>query len=437
MKKELVALTGVIALAAVCQNVEAKSLEEVLKEKGVITEADLKTVTKQNEYKLGKGLTFTSADEKYSLTINQAFQAQLAHTNYQTPGKTDVTDLNLRRVKTIFSGYAFSKDFTYNASYNMTNLNTANTGSTKAIEEVYINYRFLNELNLLAGQTKVQYSRSWITSFRLQQFVDGSFVRAAFYPGFDTGIYTHGKILDGKLKYNFAWLGGNGQNVKSVDGTNAFNIRLGVDPLGEMAMIESDLAYSKKPLVSFAGSFYKNKIAKIPTTTTTYSGPVNALVATTKTTTAAETNNLGYGSSTGWLGMALAAGDLGTTAENLSINTFEVDMAAKWRGASFTAEYYWGQAKGDTSNKLVVAKGAYAQAGYFIIPQKLEVAMRYNWLNSSIFSKKNTQISELQGGVNYYFYGNNLKLQADVTNRHTYSTVADDLTGRLQLQFIF
>ncbi len=60
MKKSLVAVVAVLgACFMAVQGVEAKTLEDVLKEKGVITEADYKEVTKVKpyDYKLGKGFT--------------------------------------------------------------------------------------------------------------------------------------------------------------------------------------------------------------------------------------------------------------------------------------------------------------------------------------------------------------------------------------------
>lgn len=53
------------------QGAQAKTLEDILKEKGVITEADYKEVSRSKpfDYKLGKGFTFTSADEKFQLTL--------------------------------------------------------------------------------------------------------------------------------------------------------------------------------------------------------------------------------------------------------------------------------------------------------------------------------------------------------------------------------
>lgn len=422
MRKEVVALASIFALGAVCQNVQAKSLEEILKEKGVITEADLKTVTKPSEYQLGKGMTFTSADGKYSMTLNQHLQVQYAYTHNEDPAKTDVSDVNLRRVKTAISGYAFSKDFTYKATYNFGQLSTT---PNKALEEVNIKYRFMDELQVMIGQEKIQFARNWITPYTAQQFVDGSYVRSAFYPSYDTGINLHGEILKGIFKYDAGWFSGAGQNVKNTDSKNSYNFRVSVDPLGNMKLIEGDLEYSQKPLLSLGASYYINTLSKTATT----SGST--------TTTAISTNNLGFAGSAGWLGSALSSNFFGTKAENLDINSLETDMAFKWRGASLQGEYFWGQAEGKTSKKIAVAQGAYIQCGYFVIPQKLELALRYNWMNANIYSKTNDQTSEFQGGVNYFLYGNNMKIQADVTNRHTFKTQADDITGRLQAQFVF
>ena len=71
-------LAGVLALSA--QSAGAKTLEEVLKEKGVITEADyneiIKTAPKSKpvDYKLGQGFTFTSPDEKFLLSLGGQMQ---------------------------------------------------------------------------------------------------------------------------------------------------------------------------------------------------------------------------------------------------------------------------------------------------------------------------------------------------------------------------
>ena len=58
------------------QSAGAKTLEDVLKEKGVISEADYKEVTKSRpvDYKLGNGFTFTSPDQKFQGAFGSCLQ---------------------------------------------------------------------------------------------------------------------------------------------------------------------------------------------------------------------------------------------------------------------------------------------------------------------------------------------------------------------------
>jgi hypothetical protein len=155
-------------------------------------------------------------------------------------------------------------------------------------------------------------------------------------------------------------------------------------------------------------------------------------------TTAIDNNNSSFVTdANGWLGTAVKGKYFGTTsAEKIQVDSFEVDMAFKWLGASLQGEYFWAQGKGEISKKKAVAEGAYIQAGYFVIPKKLELAVRYAWLDPNRFVT-NDMISEVQGGINYFFSGNNLKIQGDIGNRHNYKNKTDDLTTRIQAQILF
>ncbi|PWB68301.1 MAG: porin, partial [Deltaproteobacteria bacterium] len=85
--KRLVFAAGILMVLLTCQLGWGKTLEEVLKEKGVISEADLKevTVTRPSEYQLGKGFTFTSPDKRFQLSLGGRGQFQ-----YQYVDKDDV-----------------------------------------------------------------------------------------------------------------------------------------------------------------------------------------------------------------------------------------------------------------------------------------------------------------------------------------------------------
>lgn len=420
-----VVLAGFLAVMAAGHDVQAKSLEDILKEKGVITEAEYKEAAKAKpyDYKLGKGFVLTSPDQKFQLQIGGQIQAQYELDDYDLASKQDVSQFNMRRVKTLLSGYAFTKDLTYKATYNWSNVVKDNT---KALEEVNLKYRVADELRIMLGQEKIQYSRQWITSNTAQQFVDGSFVRNAFMPGYDIGVNLHGDLWTGLVKYDAGFFGGAGQNTKNKTNDNAYNFRVAVNPLGDMKYGEGDLEYSEKPLVSLGSSYYLNTLRK------TVAG------TGTTATSAIDNNNSNFVTDTnGWIGKAVKGKYFGTAAaEEISVDSFEADFACKWLGASMQGEYFWGKAVGEISDKELIARGGYLQAGYFVIPKRLELAVRYAWMDPNR-NITNDSVSEVQGAVNYFLYGNNLKIQGDVGNRHTYKDKTDDLVARAQVQLLF
>ena len=60
--------------------------------------------------------------------------------------------------------------------------------------------------------------------------------------------------------------------------------------------------------------------------------------------------------------------------------------------------------------------GYYFQAGYFVIPKKLELTSRYSTIigDSGSLGTAKASADEVGGGFNWYIYGHNLKLQFDV-----------------------
>lgn len=438
MKRGIVALAGLLALTAAAQNAQAKSLEEVLKEKGVITEADyadiLKSAPKSKpvDYKLGKGFTFTSPDEKFQLSLNGNLQLLYTYQQNDGVGKEPKSEWKLRRIKTGFSGYAYSKDLTYKVLLNWAELG-GSTNSTKVLEEAYLNYKIVDEAQIQVGEDKVQYGRQEITSSGAQQFVDRSFVVNAFKPSYDIGLNFHGDVMKGLFKYDLQWVGGKGQNTTSSTNNNAYNIRLAVNPLGEMKYSEADLDMSAKPLLGIGTSYYHNTL-KLTSTAD----------AAAKITNAFETNNNSYAGSSGWLGknasvfqLAPAAGKF--LSQNVNINTFETDMAFKWMGLSAQAEYFWGEGVGQTNNKTVISNGFYVQAGYMVLPKQVELAMRYAWMDYNR-SKTNDNQTEVTGAVSWYPKGHNLKIQGDITGQHIQQTTGmplDNMIYRVQTQINF
>jgi phosphate-selective porin OprO and OprP len=415
-KKFIAAGAALLATALFGQVASAKTLEDVLKEKGVITEADYKEVSKSKpfDYKLGKGVTFTSADEKHQLSVGS--QMQFRYTLLDVDNSSnDQSKFELRRIKLNLNGYAFTKDLVFKITYNF--------GNT-LLEETFLNYRLIDEAQIRFGQDKVPFGRQWITPSGANQFVDVSTATTAFVPLYDTGISINGKVAGGLVYYTVGGYGGAGQSIFRSARDNAFAARIAVNPLGDMAYSEADLDHSKKPLVSVGSSYYRN------------------------TLNPGETNRLGFATAnTGWYGMGRALSATANqvrTTEAVDFNTAEVDAAFKWLGFSAQAEYFMAQADGNTSNNTARGQGYYVQAGYFVIPSKLELAARYSHVDPNR-DISNDRLIETGGAVSWYFNKHSLKIQADYANIHkqqrlvagSTSNANDDQQIRLQVQLLF
>jgi len=107
-------------------------------------------------------------------------------------------------------------------------------------------------------------------------------------------------------------------------------------------------------------------------------------------------------------------------------------------GFSLQGEYLLGQAEAQSNSRILRAHGFYAQAGYMIIPKKLEAAIRYSYLDPNR-DVANDNTIETIGAVSYYFDKHNLKLQGDVGNIHKQTSTGptDDMQYRVQVQLIF
>jgi phosphate-selective porin OprO/OprP len=426
VKKKVLAVT-LLAATCACQSAGAKTLEDVLKEKGVITEADYKEVTKSKplDYKLGKGFTFTSPDEKFQLSLGGRLQARYTLTDIDVPTSTtnDSSKWEVRRMKMWMNGYAYTKDLTYLLQVDFTQ-----GSSSKLLEHAYFNYRLLDEVQILAGQTKIPFGRQWLNSSGAQQFVDRSAVSDAFRPGYDAGVKLNGDLFAGLATYEFGVYGGAGQSTVRTSSDNAIAARATVNPFGKMAYAESDLDQSAKPLLSVGANYFGDTLKA------TRSGAT----ATPPNTTTLETNNLNFTGTSGWL-TSTAITSKFTASEKLDVNLYGFDAAFKWMGFSAQGEYLLGQAEGVTSGNILRAQGFYAQAGYCIIPKTLEAAIRYSYLDPNRDAANDLQI-DTQGALSYYFNKHNLKLQGDVTNSHKQLTTGgptDDMIYRLQAQVIF
>jgi phosphate-selective porin OprO and OprP len=412
----------------------AKSLEDILREKGVITEEEYRQLARDSalSYKPGEGFTFRSSDGRFTTsfggmlqlryTLLDADEANDAYTE-QAP---NVSKFELRRIKAFFNGSAFTEDLVYKLQLNFANLQGGSTTNGGILEEAYLNYRVTNEFQFRFGQDKMPFGRQFITSTALLQFPDISVATAAFVPGYDIGALIHGTVLEGILAYKVGGYGGVGQNTFRSTSDNSFAGRLTLDPLGEMKYGESDVEQSASPLFSFGANYFLNTLNP-------------------GTSNGRESNQLYFGKSTGWytIGSAtMPAGFQGGEAVDFELVGF--DGAFKWQGLSLQGEYFLAEAAGDTTGATLRGSGWYAQTGYFVVPAHLEVAGRYSYIDPNR-SMSNDLWTEAAGVGSYFFQGHNLKIQAEYSIIHKQRLVSfnagpgttDDRQIRLQAQLLF
>ena len=420
--KRLMLAAGILAILLTCQAGSAKTLEEVLKEKGVITEADFKEVaaSKPVAYQLGKGFTFTSPDRKFQLSLGGRGQFQ-----YQYVDKDDVNGpaqntsvWKIRRFKVYMGGYAFTQDLTYRVQLDLTK-----SGTAQMMDDAWINYRFVDEAQLQAGQFKIPFSRGELTSDGALQFVDRANAVDAFKPSYDIGMMVQGKTAGGKLAYNAGLFNGTGQSGTRTTNSGAWAARLVFNPFGEMRYSEADLENTPSPLLSIGAGYFANTLKR--------NGNATFLDTTTSTPP--------YAGTSGWLGKDASNTAIFDNTERVDVGTYGFDAAFKWRGFSAQGEYFGGKAEGQTQGRTVNSRGYYGQAGYFLLPKKLEVAARYSCVDPNRDISQDLQV-EVTGAVSYYFQGHNLKLQGDYTNIHKQiagKQATDDQQLRVQAQVAF
>jgi hypothetical protein len=160
MKKMVCVATAAVALFGLGSTGQAKSLEDILRDKGVITEEDYKEAVKNNDlasYAPGKGITVQSRDGNYVAHVGGRLQARYTFENFDDSSVEDESSFSIRRMKFWLSGNVFSKDLTYKWQMNF-------GGGDSVLEDAWAAYQFAKPFKLTIGQMKPAQSRQELTS---------------------------------------------------------------------------------------------------------------------------------------------------------------------------------------------------------------------------------------------------------------------------------
>ncbi len=339
------------------------------------------------------GFQLATADDEFALKIVGRVQPRFTFKQDLTDGASgDVNAANfeIARARLTLEGHAyetvgykfqteFGKGFVY-------------------LRDYYIDPK-IGGVYVRAGQWKKPFSRQQITSSANMQLVDRAITDKFSGAGRDIGVAVHNNY---EKSPGFEWVVGvfNGTGEKphidcAVDTT---------DPAAPTAACEqTNVPKDIGPQVG-ARVGYNHGGIKGYSESDLEGGPLRLAVAVS------------------YLG-ALAQGE-----SDLFMHRVGPDLLLKVSGFSLGAAAYMLKA-GDADAEL----GYHGQAGYFLVPKKIEAAARYAAHPAGAEDK-----SELTGGVNWFFAGHALKWQTDAGMVTTTGAPDDkELIVRTQAQLIF
>jgi len=257
------------------------------------------------------------------------------------------------------------------------------------------------EIGLRVGQFLTPMTRAFLTPVPLLQFNDFNRVNAKFRADRDTGAMLFGATKNGKVDY---WLGafnGNGIDKGGNDDTTMMGIaRLAVNPVRAMPYTETP---SLNGPVPFGIAIAVNGIADRAHPTKTV----------TDATTGAQTT-------------------VPLPAETRL--TGGADIAVAYKSFTFLGEAFTKLTDPDVGQRSF-AYGAYAQAGIFPIPKRLELAVRGGFMDPNRSKDKDTE-ANFEGLITGYFVGNHLKAGARYTLIRNEAKTADGLAPGVNHRFM-
>jgi hypothetical protein len=399
-----------------------------------------------------RGFFIRSADEKFLMKVNGRIQFRFTH--YGTRGRNhylsprlerdDRTGFDLSRIRLKFAGHAYSPDLTYLLEVE------ADAGSSYAvgIKYAWLNYRFLDEFQFMAGIFKLAGTRAQMISSGNLQMVDRPVTDAVFSLGTGLGVRFWGQLWKKRVEY-FVDVVNSTTDPRNRTITPDESRELDNNPAivghllwhalgdkpGDLMKSQSDVAFHQEPALDLGMHYAFNQD----------DGDARTLPLV-------------------FHRRAGIPGGFGVTSSNgVQVHQVGAEAAFQLLGFSVTGEYlarfldafrtdgppfapYW-LLTGEASRTMY--QGGYVQVGYFLpipgLERKLEAVARVGGVGSVDPGSEGAW--EYAGGLNYFLKGNDVKLQTDVTKVYeapirtstgSIANVNDDaLVWRVQLQVQF
>ncbi|TKB52952.1 MAG: hypothetical protein E8D50_09225 [Nitrospira sp.] len=348
--------------------------------------------------------------------------------------QSDSSTFTIPQAQLQFMGHAFDPDLRYNFSIQL-NQNAFNQegGSGRAsLVDAYIGSWHVPFATIQVGQQKVWFNRALISSTATSSFADNLLVQRTFAANLinsrDIGIVVLSDEEKYKFNYAFGIWGGVGPNLTN-EGTSVSqalpnNASL---PTSQQRTFNYDtrfrngeMMYTARLLYKFSGNpgygqgdILNSRVPQVAIGAGYAYNPAQNYLSSIRSDIVSRTYRQGItGSNNG----RLLGGGI------YDFQTYEVDLIAKYQGWSLQSEgYYRHQRVRNTDDgsipftpatavvlgppvDLGQAWGWYVQVGKYIIPRKLELAVRYGVLDPST-KQKDDLTKEFGAALSYSFDG--------------------------------
>lgn len=351
-----------------------KSCEKKSQEKKSCCQKDEHGEVKADPKKLSgalkKGFTFETADKSSSISFHGRLQTRYAV--YEPEGDDNTAHSFLvRRFYFGVTGSLLAPQLTYDLTL------TATPSSGSNIYYGNFSYKFDDLFQLTAGLQKIKFNRQEITSSGKQQFVDRSLANERYNLDRSVGLMVSGATKEKAVEYYLSAFNGRSTRANINSPTNldlGYSARLVWNALGQYGYEEGDISQSENVNLALgvAGAYYNEETAVAVTEDRVYQGAL--------------------------------------------------DLGMKYQGFSFQAEAFLRNTEPNGSNSSQTDFGDTVQLGYFIVPQKFEIAARV----SSLFDDINDSALNVafdQGSLSGLGSGNDAVDSGDVEDEHELSFV--------------
>jgi len=404
--KEKIESKETVAYASVSK-IEENKIEQVIDDyltKDNTREKMVKAGLSPNlEMGYNKGFYFKTLDDKFSAKLRNRMQYKYQYTDRDigTDGspEEDESTFDFRRIRTKISGNAYGKNVKYKIEWD---------SSTDDVDlrDAYVDFTHISWANIWAGQGKV-FSRQVLTSSSAQQMIDRSATGAEFsFQGDERkrGVAIHSnKILDGKIDYLAGVYNPTGRSTDNTINTMLYMARASYYPFGPyVSYTESDLEYTESFKAHIAGGIGFEQIGQ---------------------------NESDSGESE--IDQTQLLGEFGFKYRGLSLvgeyhnrkrKVLDTHLVANASTITFLGPGIVGPGVVGAKETLN-DQGFFVQGGYFVIPEKLEIAGRYELIDYGRNHPEGGTLGLVDNrrfytaGLNYFLKGRDHKLQINYIHR--------------------